>query len=70
MPVLELVSLKYLLLGGWADLRASVDIWEIAVSSHCLRILCSLYDSNLVPLISTAFSEESFMCCTESVCLV
>jgi len=61
MPMLELETLKYPLMGSWVDLRASVDIWEITISCHCFRILSSFYDSNSVSLISTLFSEESFV---------
>jgi len=70
MRMLELVTFKYLLMGGWVDLRASVDIWAITISFHCFHILSSFYDCNSVSLVSTLFSEESFVCSNESVCLV
>jgi hypothetical protein len=70
MPMLKLVTFTFLLMRGWVDLRASVDIWEITISCHCFHILSSFYDSNSVSLISTLFSEESFLCSNESVCLV
>ena len=70
MPILELVTIKYPLTGGWVDLRASVDIWETTISCHCFHILNSFCGSNSVLLISTLFSEESFVCSNGSVCLV
>jgi len=70
MPMLELVTFKYLLMGGWVDLRASVDIWDITISCHYFHILSSVCDCNSVSLVSTLFSKESFVCSNESVCLV